>query len=98
MRCQKIEFHHHPVSGWGTLKSTARQLLSQGITARGAKTMLSADRPDDFNCPGYAWPDRDHISIFKFCENGVKAVAAGATSRCTMLEFFAQRIVRELAE
>jgi molybdopterin-dependent oxidoreductase alpha subunit len=78
---QKIEFYRHPAGGWGALKSVARQLLQQGIAAKGAKTMLSANQPDGFDCPGCAWPDRDHTSTFEFCENGVKAVAAEATSK-----------------
>ncbi|EFP68069.1 MAG: FdhF/YdeP family oxidoreductase [Ralstonia sp.] len=98
MKHQKIEFYRHPAGGWGALKSVAHQLLSQGIAAKGAKTMLSANQPDGFDCPGCAWPDRDHASTFEFCENGVKAVAAEATSRRTTPEFFAQHTVRELAE
>ena len=46
MKHQKIEFYRHPAGGWGALKSVAHQLLSQGIAAKGAKTMLSANQPD----------------------------------------------------
>lgn len=75
---QKIEFYKGPAGGWGALKSVARQLLQQGIPAKGALTMLHANQPDGFDCPGCAWPDRDHTSTFAFCENGVKAVAEWA--------------------
>ncbi len=51
MKHQKIEFYRHPAGGWGALKSVAHQLLSQGIAAKGAKTMLSANQPDGFDCP-----------------------------------------------
>jgi molybdopterin-dependent oxidoreductase alpha subunit len=78
---QKIELYEGPAGGWGALKSVARQLFEQDIVAKGAKTLLHANQPDGFDCPGCAWPDRNHASTFEFCENGVKAVAAEATSR-----------------
>lgn len=96
MKNQKIEFYRHPAGGWGALKSVAAQLLGHGIAAKGAKTMLSANQPDGFDCPGCAWPDRDHASTFEFCENGVKAVAAEATSRRLTSTFFASHTVKAL--
>ena len=48
---------------------------------KGAKTLLHANQTDGFDCPGCAWPDRDHRSTFEFCENGAKAVAAEATAQ-----------------
>ena len=41
------------------------------------KTLLKQNQPDGFDCPGCAWPDREHASTFEFCENGVKAVGGG---------------------
>lgn len=96
MKTQKIEFYRHPAGGWGALKSVATQLLGHGIPAKGAKTMLSANQPDGFDCPGCAWPDRDHASTFEFCENGVKAVAAEATSRRATADFFKTHTVSSL--
>ncbi|WP_420225260.1 FdhF/YdeP family oxidoreductase [Pigmentiphaga litoralis] len=96
MKTQKIEFYRHPAGGWGALKSVASQLLGHGIPAKGAKTMLSANQPDGFDCPGCAWPDRDHASTFEFCENGVKAVAAEATSRRATADFFRTHTVSTL--
>ncbi|HEY1394432.1 MAG TPA: FdhF/YdeP family oxidoreductase [Methylibium sp.] len=98
MSQEKIELYPYPAGGWGALRSVARQLMQQGIPAKGAKTMLSANRPDGFDCPGCAWPDRNHASSFEFCENGVKAVAAEATARRATPEFFAQHTVSWLAE
>jgi len=94
---QKIEFYTGPAGGWGALKSVAKQLLEQGIAAKGAKTMLHANQPDGFDCPGCAWPDRKHTSSFEFCENGVKAVAAEATSRRATPEVIAAKTVSEWA-
>jgi len=78
---QKIEFYKGPAGGWGALKSVAKHLLQEGAPAKGARTMLSVNQPDGFDCPGCAWPDRSHTSTFEFCENGVKAVAAESTSK-----------------
>jgi molybdopterin-dependent oxidoreductase alpha subunit len=95
---QKIEFYRYPAGGWGALKSVARQLIGQGIVAKGAKTLLSANQPDGFDCPGCAWPDRNHASSFEFCENGVKAVAAEATTRRATPEVIGAHTVSELAQ
>jgi len=94
---KKIEFYKGPAGGWGALKSVSKALLAQDIAVKGARTLLSANQPDGFDCPGCAWPDRNHASTFEFCENGAKAVAAEATARRVTREFFAQHTVAELA-
>ncbi|MDR6212629.1 FdhF/YdeP family oxidoreductase [Paracidovorax wautersii] len=98
MKEQKIEFYTGSAGGWGALNSVKNTLLRQEIPIKGAKTLLSANQPDGFDCPGCAWPDRNHASTFEFCENGVKAVAAEATARRVGPEFFAQYTVAELAD
>ena len=95
---QKIEFYKGPAGGWGALNSVKNALLRQDIPLKGAKTLLSANQPDGFDCPGCAWPDRNHASTFEFCENGVKAVAAEATARRAGPELFAKHTVSELAK
>ena len=94
---KKIEFYKGPAGGWGALKSVSKALLAQDIAVKGAKTLLSANQPDGFDCPDCAWPDRNHASTFEFCENGAKAVASEATARRVTPEFFAQHTVAELA-
>ncbi|MBV7539513.1 FdhF/YdeP family oxidoreductase [Acidovorax sp. sic0104] len=98
MKQEKIEFYKGPAGGWGALNSVKNALLRQDIPLKGAKTLLSANQPDGFDCPGCAWPDRNHASTFEFCENGVKAVAAEATARRAGPGLFAQYTVAELAE
>lgn len=93
----KIEFYKYPAGGWGALRSVARQLLQHRIAAKGARTLLHANQPDGFDCPGCAWPDRQHTSSFEFCENGVKAVAAEATADRATPQVIAARTVREWA-
>ncbi|MGV3682889.1 MAG: FdhF/YdeP family oxidoreductase [Acidovorax sp.] len=97
MKEEKIEFYKGPAGGWGALNSVKNTLLRQDIPIKGAKTLLSANQPDGFDCPGCAWPDRNHASTFEFCENGVKAVAAEATARRAGPALFAQYTVAELA-
>ena len=82
--------------GWGALKSVGRQLIGSGQPVSGARTMLSANQPDGFDCPGCAWGDPEHGSSFEFCENGVKAVAWEATKARVTPEFFATHSVSEL--
>ena len=96
MKQEKIEFYKGPAGGWGALNSVKNTLLRQDIPLKGAKTLLSANQPDGFDCPGCAWPDRNHASTFEFCENGAKAVAAEATQRRAGADFFAQHTVADL--
>ena len=83
--------------GWDALGSVARALLREDIAISGARTLLRANQPDGFDCPGCAWPDRDHTSTFEFCENGAKAVAAEATRFRAGPELFARHSVSHLA-
>ena len=86
-----------PAGGWDSLRSVATHLTQQGVAVRGAKTLLSMNQPDGFDCPGCAWPDRDHTSTFEFCENGAKAVAAESTKHRADPEFFSRYTVAQLA-
>ncbi|RZA19483.1 MAG: FdhF/YdeP family oxidoreductase [Lysobacteraceae bacterium] len=86
-----------PAGGWGSLRAVAGNLLHQDIPLKGGLTLLHANQPDGFDCPGCAWPDREHTSTFEFCENGAKAVAFEATSRRVGPEFFARHRVADLA-
>jgi len=95
---KKIEKYSHPAAGWGALKNVVIHLVKSGAPAKGALTLLSQNQPDGFDCPGCAWPDRNHASTFEFCENGVKAVAAEATSKRVGPAFFAENTVKSLME
>lgn len=94
---QKIELYDGPAGGWGALKSVAKHLNEQGVAVKGAKTLLHANQTDGFDCPGCAWPDRDHRSTFEFCENGAKAVAAEATARRATPEVIGAKTLAEWA-
>ena len=82
--------------GWAALKSVGRQLLGGGKPLAGEKTLLKANQPDGFDCPGCAWGDPEHGSSFEFCENGVKAVGWEATKAWVTSDFFKQHTVTGL--
>ncbi|MDT6964244.1 FdhF/YdeP family oxidoreductase [Cupriavidus sp. SZY C1] len=88
----------HPAAGWGALKQVAINLVKEKVGGGKYKTLFKQNQPDGFDCPGCAWPDRQHASTFEFCENGVKAVAAEATSKRVTNEFFARYTVTELMQ
>jgi molybdopterin-dependent oxidoreductase alpha subunit len=92
-----IRPYDRPAGGWDALRNVAKHLIEQDVPVHGAKTLLSANQPDGFDCPGCAWPDRDHTSTFEFCENGAKAVAAEATKHRATPELFAKHSVADLA-
>ncbi|WP_332854257.1 FdhF/YdeP family oxidoreductase [Duganella sp. S19_KUP01_CR8] len=91
-----IEPYQHAAAGWGALKQVAINLVREKVSGGNYKTLLKQNQPDGFDCPGCAWPDREHASTFEFCENGVKAVAAEATSKRVRPDFFAAHTVAEL--
>ncbi|MDR3426187.1 FdhF/YdeP family oxidoreductase [Silvimonas sp.] len=97
MSRQAIKLYAGPAGGWGALRSVLHHIHEQGVVARGITTLLHSNQPDGFDCPGCAWPDKNHHSTFEFCENGAKAVAAEATERRVTRKFFAAHTVANLA-
>ncbi len=95
-RPQGIEPYDDPAGGWGALKAVAKTLAHQQIVAQGAATLLKANQPDGFDCPGCAWPDPKHTSSFEFCENGAKAITWESTARRVGPDFFENNTVDEL--
>lgn len=85
-----------PAGGWGALKATAIAIRTQMDTLDAPPTLLRTNQPDGFDCPGCAWPDKEHKSTFQFCENGAKAVSWEATSKRVTPEFLAQNTVTSL--
>ncbi|MEF7612823.1 FdhF/YdeP family oxidoreductase [Aquincola sp. MAHUQ-54] len=93
---QRIEFYKGPAGGWGALRSVAHQLRQHRIALKGPRTLLSANQPGGFDCPGCAWPDSNSRTV-DFCENGVKAVAAEITADRATPELVGSHTVAELA-
>lgn len=82
-----------PAGGWDALGAVTQALRREGNPAEGARTLLKANQPEGFDCPGCAWPDPRHTSSFEFCENGAKAVAWEATRKAVDPAFFAAHTV-----
>ncbi|WP_333903203.1 FdhF/YdeP family oxidoreductase [Achromobacter insolitus] len=87
-----------PAGGWGALKATAQAVRQQMEVMEAPVVLLRTNQPAGFDCPGCAWPDKEHRSTFQFCENGAKAVTWEATSKRVTPEFFAERTVSSLLE
>ena len=91
-----IKRYTAPAGGWGALKATAKAVREQMDAGEAAVTLFRTNKPDGFDCPGCAWPDKEHSSTFQFCENGAKAVTWEATKRRVGPEFFAAHRVSDL--
>ncbi|MCM2394575.1 FdhF/YdeP family oxidoreductase [Rhizobium sp. S95] len=95
-RPEGIERYSHPAGGWDALKAVAKTLAHQQVVAQGTMTLLKANQPEGFDCPGCAWPDPKHTSSFEFCENGAKAITWESTARRSGPEFFESHTLSEL--
>ncbi|WP_310631187.1 FdhF/YdeP family oxidoreductase [Paraburkholderia sp.] len=87
-----------PAGGWGALKATAQAIHDQMESIEAPITLMRTNQPDGFDCPGCAWPDKEHRSTFQFCENGAKAVTWEATTKRVTPEFFAANTVTSLLQ
>ncbi len=85
-----------PAGGWGALRATAKAVREQMQLGEAPQLLYRTNKPDGFDCPGCAWPDKEHTSTFQFCENGAKAVTWEATRKRAPPEFFAAHTVSEL--
>jgi molybdopterin-dependent oxidoreductase alpha subunit len=87
-----------PAGGWGALRATVKAIAEQMHVVEASSLLLRTNKPDGFDCPGCAWPDKDHTSTFQFCENGAKAVTWEATTKRVTPEFFAAHTVTDLLQ
>jgi molybdopterin-dependent oxidoreductase alpha subunit len=95
-RPEGIKAYDDPAGGWGATKALAQTLARQQIIIQGTRTLLKANQPQGFDCPGCAWPDPKHTSSFEFCENGAKAVTWESTAKRVGPDFFAEHSVAKL--
>jgi molybdopterin-dependent oxidoreductase alpha subunit len=93
-----IRHYDYPAGGWGALRATAKAVKEQMAVVDAPLTLFRTNKPDGFDCPGCAWPDKEHTSTFQFCENGAKAVTWEATKKRVTPEFFAGHTVTSLLE
>ena len=92
-----IRSYNGPAGGWGALEAVGKVLAGQGVAIKGSATLSRMNQPEGFDCPGCAWPDPKHTSVFEWCENGAKALAWEATTKRCTPEFFAAHTVSELS-
>ncbi len=90
--------YHAAAGGWGALRAVAHAVRAEMELAEAPTTMLHMNQPDRFDCPGCAWPDKDHAASFQFCENGAKAVTWEATRKRATPEFFASHTLSSLLQ
>ena len=93
-----VKPYDDPAGGWGALRATAQAVREQMENFSAPIALLRTNQPDGFDCPGCAWPDKEHRSTFQFCENGAKAVTWEATTKRVPPEFFASRTVTSLLQ
>jgi molybdopterin-dependent oxidoreductase alpha subunit len=93
-----IKRYDGPAGGWGALRATAKAVREQMEVTEVPKALLQTNKPNGFDCPGCAWPDKEHTSTFQFCENGAKAVTWEATKKRVTPEFFAAHTVTSLLQ
>jgi molybdopterin-dependent oxidoreductase alpha subunit len=93
-----IKPYGSPAGGWGAVRATAKAVRDQMDVHVAPMLLIRTNKPDGFDCPGCAWPDRDHTSTFQFCENGAKAVTWEATRKRVTPEFFGANTVASLSE
>ena len=91
-----IRPYNAPAGGWGALRATAKAVQEQMNAPDATMTLLRTNQPEGFDCPGCAWPDKEHRSTFRFCENGAKAVTWEATNKRVPPTFFAAHTVTSL--
>ena len=94
----KVEQYDSAAGGWGALEAVATHMIEEKVPLSNYKMVFRQNQPKGFDCPGCAWPDREHTSTFEFCENGIKAVAAESTGKRVTREFFAQNTVAQLMQ
>ncbi|WP_377161614.1 FdhF/YdeP family oxidoreductase [Roseateles sp. UC29_93] len=91
-----IRRYDGPAGGWGALRATAQAVRQQMEIVEAPIVLMRTNQPVGFDCPGCAWPDKEHKSTFQFCENGAKAVTWEATSKRVTPDFFARHTVSSL--
>jgi molybdopterin-dependent oxidoreductase alpha subunit len=91
-----VHAYDSAAGGWGALRAVAHAVHEQMKVSDAPFTLLRMNKPQGFDCPGCAWPDKKHTSTFQFCENGAKAVAWEATRKRVTPEFFARNTVSDL--
>jgi len=85
--------------GIESITTALQYALGAPGVVRGVSALSRLNQFDGFDCPGCAWPDPDtERSANEYCENGAKAIADEATSKCASPDFFLKLTVEKLSQ
>ena len=59
-----IRTYDSPAGGWGALRATARAVREQMDVVEAPLLLYRTNKPTGFDCPGCAWPDKEHTSTY----------------------------------
>lgn len=85
-----------PAGGRGAVKAAFDAFSQQGIPLKIVRSFLKANKPEGFDCPGCAFPDRPGSFGPDSCEQGQKAIAWEMTPKRADAAFFAAHTLTEL--
>lgn len=85
-----------PAGGRGAVKASLEAFSQQGIPLKVVRSFLKANKPDGFDCPGCAFPDRPGSFGPDSCEQGQKAIAWEMTPLKADAAFFGRHTLAEL--
>jgi molybdopterin-dependent oxidoreductase alpha subunit len=91
-----VSAYRHPAGGWGAVGGTMAAFRRQGIPFKLAGSLRAVNKPGGFDCPGCAFPDKNHGSGIDSCEQGQKAIAWEMTRWQADPDFFAAHTLAEL--
>ena len=92
----KIKSYDEPAGGRGAVKSALNAFKQQGIPFKAVVSLVSANKVDQFDCPGCAFPDKTQGSLVDSCEQGQKAIAWEMTRKPVGAGFFADKSLADL--
>jgi len=85
-----------PAGGRGAVKASLDAFSQQGIPLKLVRSFLKANKPEGFDCPGCAFPDRPGSFGPDSCEQGQKAIAWEMTPLKADAAFFGRHTLAEL--
>ncbi|MFM2156176.1 MAG: hypothetical protein RL516_925 [Bacteroidota bacterium] len=94
----KLDKPRLAAAGTEAVYISAQIAFSEMDPLRAVKALFALNQKTGFDCPGCAWPDKDHRSkLGEYCENGVKAIAEEATNKKLTADFFRKYSVAQLS-
>ena len=92
----RIARYEHPAGGRHAVKESLLAFTRQGIGLKVIDSFRHANKPGGFDCPGCAFPDKNHGLSPDSCEQGQKAIAWEMTHKAADPDFFARHTLATL--